>query len=75
MPVIKQKKVKADTHPYATNTASLAETGINLHKENYVSVFLCCGSAEQELMAVTGANCKCRQGPKKEREITLWRCE
>lgn len=58
--MIKQKKVKADTLPYATSTASLTEIGINLHKENYVSVFLCCGSAEQELMAVTGANRKRR---------------
>lgn len=51
---------ETDTLPYATSTASLTEIGINLHKENYVSVFLCCGSAEQELMAVTGANHKRR---------------
>lgn len=50
--------MKADTHPYAARTVSLTESGINLHKENRVSVLLCCSSAEQELMAVTGAKHK-----------------
>lgn len=57
-PAIKQKQERADTHPCAgsTSTVLLNEIGVILYKENYVSVLLCCGSAEQELMAVTGAN-------------------
>lgn len=58
-----------------TSAVPLTETGVKLYKENRAFVFLCCGSAEHELMAVSGANCKRSQSLRKEKEITLWRCE
>lgn len=57
---ITQDRVEADPHPYTARTVSLTESGVNLHKENLVSVLLCCSCAEQELMAVSGAKHKCK---------------
>lgn len=77
MPAMEEKQLKAGTHPCASGTsaAPLTEIGVKLYKENCASVFLCCGSAEHELLAVSGANRKRSQSRRKEKEITLWRCE